>query len=140
MTSEEQEKIYQQNQKTFERDQRRFNRFKIIAFVFIMASLFGLCTTLKGQFVDTKNLFSEFIEPLDDKGSDTTEVIYVVLEEDFYEQLNGTQVDTIYYPLLKSFYGYHVQNWKPYNVVFYDLNWNIIHDPIHIKKRKLFKK
>ena len=74
------------------------------------------------------------------KNSDTTEVIYVVIEEDFYEQVEGNQVDTIYYPALKSFYGYHVQNWKPYNVVFYDLNWNIIHDPIHIKKRKLFKK
>ena len=88
---------------------------------------------------DTKNLFSEEFNLLDKHGSDTTEVIYVVIEEDFYESVMGNQVDTIYYPALKSFYGYHVQNWKPYNVVFYDLNWNIIHDPIHIKKRKLFK-
>lgn len=99
-----------------------------------------LSFNIYGQFVDTKNLFSGFIEPLDEKGSDTTEVIYVVLEEDFYEQVEANQVDTIYYPLLKSFYGYHVQNWRPYNVVFYDLNWNIIQDPIHIKKRKLKSK
>ena len=88
---------------------------------------------------DTKNLFSEEFNLLDKHGSDTTEVIYVVLEEDFYEQVENNQVDTIYYPTLKSFYGYHVQNWKPYSVVFYDLNWNIIHEPIHIKKRKLKK-
>lgn len=80
------------------------------------------------------------VESVDERVSDTTEVIYVVIEEDFYEQVKGNQVDTIYYPALKTFYGYHVQNWKPYNVVFYDLNWNIIQDPIHIKKRKLFKK
>ena len=116
--------------------------------------LLFLTINLSAQVTDVKHLFNDltitswvypnggnmFTEDGQRVGSDTTEVIYVVIEEDFYEQVEGNQVDTIYYPTLKSFYGYHVQNWKPYNVVFYDLNWNVIHDPIHIKKRKLKSK
>lgn len=57
-----------------------------------------------------------------------------------HEEMNEDTFHLVPYPSLETTYGYHVQNWKPYSVVFYDSEWNVVEDPLYIKRRKLFKK
>lgn len=89
------------------------------------------------EYPNGGNIFTEDGQ----RGSDTTPVIFVLVKEDYYEEMNGDTFHLIPYPTVEAIYGYHVQNWKPYKVIFYDFEWNILEEePLYIRKRKLFKK
>lgn len=156
MNSQEHQKRYEKNQQVFERDSRRLKIYRVITVIVLIMFLIlnvKLCGTVEGQSVEVKNILNSiassswtypnggnmYTENGVKSNSDTTEVIYVLLKEDYLEEIYDT-IHRIPYPYLETIYGYYVQNWKPYSVIFYDSKWNIIEEPLFIRKRKLFKK
>lgn len=118
-----------------------FKMKNYLTIALLIVTLLFICFVAKGQPETVVSPFKDFGDSIPTKTSDTIEVVYVIIKEDFIERIDASDnIDTIPFVYLETIYGYHVQNWRPYNVTFYDLDWNIIQDPIHIKKRKLFKK
>lgn len=158
MNSEQKEKKYQQQEKIFERDSKRLKIYQVFAALALLSFILyniKLCGRVEGQSREVKLILNEiastsweypnggsvYNEDGQRVGSDTTQVIFVLVKEDYFEELHEDTFHLIPYPTVEAIYGYHVQNWKPYSVVFYDFQWNIIEDePLYIRKRKLFKK
>lgn len=157
MNSEQKEKKCLQHEKIFERDSRRLKIYQVFAVLILLSFILynlKLCGTVEGQSTEVKQILNGitstswespnggniFTENGQRVGSDTTPVVFVLVKEDYFEEMSGDTFHLIPYPSLETIYGYHVQNWKPYSVIFYDFQWNVIEDePLYIRKRKLFK-
>ena len=138
----------------FEKDERMVTIKNILVILSLLAVSFLTCHKVKAQSREVKQILNSiastsweypnggnlFTENGQRVGSDTTPVVFVLVKEDYFEEMSGDTFHLIPYPSLETIYGYHVQNWKPYSVIFYDFQWNVIEDePLYIRKRKLFK-
>ena len=142
----------------FDKDERMVKIKTILVILFLLAVSFLTCHKAISQSTEVRQILVNmddisssswkypnggniFTEDGQRVGSDTTPVIFVLVKESYYEEMSGDTFHLIPYPSLETIYGYHVQNWKPYSVVFYDIQWNVIEEePLYIKRRKLFKK
>lgn len=138
----------------FEKDERMVTIKNILVILSLLAVSILTCHKVKAQSREVKQILNSiastsweypnggnlFTENGQRVGSDTTPVVFVLVKEDYFEEMSGDTFHLIPYPSLETIYGYHVQNWKPYSVIFYDFQWNVIEDePLYIRKRKLFK-
>lgn len=142
----------------FDKDERMVIIKNILVILFLLGVNIFTCHKIKAQSTEVRQILINmddisssswkypnggniFTEDGQRVGSDTTPVIFVLVKESYYEEMSGDTFHLIPYPSLETIYGYHVQNWKPYSVVFYDIQWNVIEEePLYIKRRKLFKK
>lgn len=152
------EQKLKETEKAIKRNSKRLNLFRTLAIIALVAYIifnYKLCNTIYGQSMEVKQILNDinstsweypnggnmFTENGQRVGSDTTPVTFVLVKEDYFEELHEDTFELIPYPSVEAIYGYYVQNWKPYSVVFYDFKWNVIEDePLYIKRRKLFKK
>lgn len=142
----------------FDKDERMVKIKITLVILFLLGVSIFACHKVKAQSTEVRQILINmddisssswkypnggniFTEDGQRVGSDTTPVIFVLVKESYYEEISGDTFNLISYPTVEAIYGYYIQNWKPYSVIFYDFEWNVIEEePLYIRKRKLFKK
>lgn len=124
--------------------EQMFKMKNYLTIALLIVTLLFICFVAKGQPETVVSPFKDFgysIPTKITKTSDTIEVVYVIIKEDFIERIDASDnIDTIPFVYLETIYGYHVQDWRTYTMKHFDINWNPIEEPVYIKRRKLFKK